>query len=186
MSTWWRVFASRLSPELRSYGASKDGARWNAPNQHVVYLAQSPVNAVVESWVHLFAKDQIISPSISVLRVDVPEYLSTKVAPQRLKPPRRLTARYYHKCQEYGTKWHASRRFAALRVQSVRVCPGENLIINLEHVEAARLVSSQVFGAFEFPTALENYIDLSKPIPSRVLRDAKTQLSQHAFLRPFI
>ncbi|MGG5817814.1 RES family NAD+ phosphorylase [Falsiroseomonas sp. HW251] len=100
-----------------------DGERWNAPGRRVVYLAEHPALAVLEMRVHLDKPyDEVVHDHVLV-RVALPE--DVEDLPDIPVDP----------CAA-GEAWLRAARRAVLRVPSIVVREGRNLLLNPAHPRA--------------------------------------------------
>jgi len=98
----------------------------------VVYLAESPAGALLESCVHTSAND--VPPSFTLLKVLGPDLEWEEIAPADLPPD---WAQRQEISQELGTDWLRAGRSALLRVPSALIPETANLLLNPNHSDAA-------------------------------------------------
>lgn len=118
----WQI--CRENQDYLSGEQSTSGARWNSPGRPVVYLAEHPALAVLEMRAHLDKPyDELVHDHVLV-RVSLPDDL-TDIA-EMPEDPRPI-----------GDAWLRDARRAVLRVPSVIVREGRNLLLNPRHPLAA-------------------------------------------------
>jgi RES domain-containing protein len=103
---------------------AEEGERWNSPGRRVAYLADHPALAVLELRAHLdMPYDELVHDHV-LMRVALPDDVEAldDIPPQ----PRAL-----------GDAWLRAGRRAVLRVPSVIVREGRNLLLNVGHARAA-------------------------------------------------
>lgn len=139
----WRVSRHR---DLSGAGGLRAPGRWHERGQPVVYLAESPAGALLETCVHTAAND--IPPYYTLLGIAVDAVVSMDALdPNEL--PRNWTARV-EVTRELGSKWLAAQRSCLLRVPSALVPATFNVILNPLHADAPRLrIESSVKYPFD-------------------------------------
>jgi RES domain-containing protein len=103
---------------------AEEGERWNSPGRRVVYLADHPALAVLEMRAHLDLPYEELQHDHVLLRVILPDDIED-LAPMPDDP------------RAAGDAWLAAGRRAVLRVPSVIVQEGRNLLLNPAHPRAA-------------------------------------------------
>ena len=132
-------------------GARLYGARWNSRGTRVAYASNSSALAVLEVVVHLSGGGG--SPvGYSLISATVPDAMIEDLDPTLL-PKNWNVSPIPPSVQLLGDQWVASGRSLALRVPSVIVEGGFNLLINPEHKGFAR-VSVQSVSAYAFDPRL--------------------------------
>jgi RES domain-containing protein len=132
--TAWQVCrAHEVEPTGKS--CLHSGGRWNSPGGNMVYLSEHPGLAVLEARAHLDMPYDEIEHDHRLLRLALPESSLEEVADM----PDDACA--------FGDAWLRQGRSAVLRVPSVIVPPGRNLLLNASH-PAAREV--RLLQALEF------------------------------------
>jgi RES domain-containing protein len=121
----WRV-CRRPFADLSGEGARRYGGRWNRRGWPVVYLAEHPALAVLEVLVHLDLPLELIPDDYVLLRAELP-FRSADVA---LEPGYDPTA--------IGDAWLRGGTGPLLRVPSILVPHGHNLLLNPAHRTSAR------------------------------------------------
>jgi RES domain-containing protein len=80
MKTFWRI-SDYVG--LTGDGGRKAGARWHTASSRIVYLAESPMAALVETLVHLEVDSEDTPDFYTLLKIPVPDGLVI----QPLDPP---------------------------------------------------------------------------------------------------
>lgn len=135
---FYRLIRARyLATPLDGEGARIYGARWNPPGHRVVYLADHPATAIVETLVHL-ANPALAPTDYHLLTVEVPESL---VASAHTIDASALPADWRDvnnaECQETGLRWlSAVSHTVVCRVPSAAVPGAHNLLVDPGHRDA--------------------------------------------------
>ena len=137
----WRVSRHR---ELSGAGGLCAPARWHEQGSRVVYLADTPAGALLESCVHTSAGD--VPPKYTLLTVSVAEDISIEVVGLE-KLPSDWAGRP-EVTREIGTAWLRSQRSPLLRVPSALVPATSNYLLNPLHTDAVRL---RIESVYEYP-----------------------------------
>src|SRR5271157_1655478 len=137
----WRVSRHR---DLSGAGGLRAPGRWHERGSRVVYLADTPAGALLESCVHTSAGD--VPPKYPLLAVFVPDGVAVETA-----NPGTLPANWADSpgvTREIGSAWLRSRRSALLRVPSALVPATFNYLLNPLYADAARL---RIQSVYEYP-----------------------------------
>jgi RES domain-containing protein len=105
---------------------AREGERWNSPGSAVVYLSEHPALAVLEMRAHLDLPYDELTHDHVLLRVVLPDDVLD--VPTMPDDPRAI-----------GDAWLREGRHAVLRVPSVIVREGRNLLVNPRHPRAAAM-----------------------------------------------
>ena len=134
----WRLIKTRYAASaFDGEGARVYGARWNSRGTRVAYASNSSALAVLEVVVHLSGGGG--SPAgYSLISAKVPDAMIEDLDPALL-PKDWNVSPIPPSVQLLGDQWIASGRSLALRVPSVNVEGGFNLLINPEHKSFARI-----------------------------------------------
>ncbi len=100
-----------------------EGERWNSPGWRVVYLSEHPALAVLELRAHLDMPYEELVHDHVLMRIRLPE--DVEDVPEIPKDPR-----------AHGDAWLREGRSAVLRVPSIIVREGRNLLLNPLHTRA--------------------------------------------------
>jgi RES domain-containing protein len=143
----WRIdFA--FNPRAKSfsgYGSAAYGGRWNPPGTRVVYAADSLALAAMEKFVHLGDEGRSLDfvyyriGMSSSVRIDERKYHELP-RNWRENPAPRST-------MDLGSKWVRDSRTAVLRLPSVAIEAGADLLLNPLHSDFKKLAIS---GPFPF------------------------------------
>jgi RES domain-containing protein len=128
----WRVSRHR---DLAGAGGLRAPSRWHERGMPVVYLAESPAGALLESCVHTSAND--IPPHYILLGIEVNRGVS-----QEDVDAGRLPADWINRLdvtRKIGTTWLREQRSCLLRIPSALVPATFNVMLNPLHRDAARL-----------------------------------------------
>ncbi len=138
MQTLWRI-SNYI--DLGGWGGKKFSSRWTNLGRRVVYLAESPMAALVETLVHLEVESEDTPDFYTLLKISVPDGLAI----QLLDPPAgsdwkkdlALTRRM-------GNAWLASMETPLARVPSAIAPQTWNYLLNPEHHEAKKIEIAEV------------------------------------------
>lgn len=117
---------------LDGEGARLWGGRWNSPGRPMVYTAASPSLAVLEVLVHLDLPAELLPDDYRLLTIDIPDdapvgLLATDAAVDAA-------------CQAEGDAFLDAGEALVLRVRSVVVPQEWNALLNVRHLDMARVV----------------------------------------------
>jgi RES domain-containing protein len=136
----WRISRHR---ELNGRGGILFAGRWHFAGAPVVYLAESPAGALIETCVHTSVND--VPPSFTLLKISGPDLLFEEIQMSSLN--RGWTDRV-EITRELGSAWLRRGRGALLRVPSALVPVTPNFVLNPLHADAKLL---QVEDSFVYP-----------------------------------
>lgn len=136
--TLWRI-SNHIT--LDGNGGKKSGARWHSVGNRIVYLADSPMAAIVETLVHLDIDSEDTPEFYSLLKVSVPEGLAIQSLElpdgDGWKQDLPLTRRM-------GDAWLASLGTPLGRVPSVIAPHTWNYLLNPAHPDAKQVGIAEV------------------------------------------
>jgi len=133
MAILWRV---SNYPNLSGEGGRKFSARWHTSGTRIVYLAESPMAALVETLVHLEVDSEDIPEFYTLLKIFVPDDLAI----QPLDPPADREWKHDLELTRYmGDAWLASKETALAWVPSVIAPQTWNYLLNPEHPDAKKI-----------------------------------------------
>jgi RES domain-containing protein len=137
----WRISRHR---DLSGTGGLRAAGRWHRRGFPIVYLAETPAGALLETCVHTSAND--VPLRYTLLRVRVEE----RVSVEHLQPSAlgRDWTRRAEATREIGSAWLRSSRSALLRVPSALAPDTFNVLLNPLHPDAAHV---RVESAYEYP-----------------------------------
>jgi len=137
----WRVSRHR---DLSGAGGLRAPGRWHERGSRVVYLADTPAGALLESCVHTSAGD--VPPRYTLLAIVVPDEASTEVVQVGTLPSDWIDK--VEVTREIGSAWLRSQRSALLRVPSALVPATSNYVLNPLHTDAVQL---RIESVYEYP-----------------------------------
>lgn len=133
MAIYWRISDY---PDLSGEGGRKAGARWHTAGSRIVYLAESPMVAIVETLVHLDVDPEDMPDIYTLLKISVPDGLAVDL----LDPP---SGSEWKQAMELtrsiGDRWLASLKTALARVPSAIAPHTWNYLLNPEHPDAKQV-----------------------------------------------
>ncbi|GIV60340.1 MAG: hypothetical protein KatS3mg043_1429 [Rhodothermaceae bacterium] len=134
----WRLTKARYKDTaLRGYGSLLHGGRWHHRGVPVVYAADTPALALLETMVHLEEADLLAFEFVAFpIRFgdDLLEVLDTEALPEDWN-----AWPWPASTQHLGTNWFMSQRSVVLRVPSAVVPHQYNYLINPTHPDFSRL-----------------------------------------------
>ena len=137
----WRISRHR---DLSGAGGLRAPGRWHERGARVVYLADTPAEALLESCVHTSAGD--VPPTYTLLAVFVPEDIPVKAVDAATLPAD--WADKLEVTRAFGSEWLRSGQSALFRVPSALVPVSFNYLLNPLHTDAARL---RIQSIYEYP-----------------------------------
>jgi RES domain-containing protein len=136
--TLWRI-SNHIT--LDGNGGKKSGARWHSKGKRIVYLADSPMAAIVETLVHLDVDSEDTPDFYTLLKVSVPEGLTA----QSLElPDGNDWKQDLALTQRIGDAWLASGETLLASVPSVIAPHTWNYLLNPEHPDAKQVQIAEV------------------------------------------
>jgi RES domain-containing protein len=130
----WRISRHGF---LEGRGGLIAPARWHTAGHPIVYLADSPASALLETLVHLEIGPDLIPPDYRLLKIDAPDSASRELVSRDTLPDG-----WEFKSQitrAIGDPWLRSGRTALLRVPSALVPETDNWLLNPGTADANRL-----------------------------------------------
>ena len=138
LKTFWRI-SDYI--DLSGDGGRKAGARWHTAGSRIVYLAESPMAALVETLVNLDIDSEDTPDFYTLLKISAPDSVAVKVldppAGAEWKQDLKLTRRM-------GDAWLASRETALARVPSAIAPQTWNYLLNPGHPDAKQVAVAEV------------------------------------------
>jgi RES domain-containing protein len=135
------VRSERAGQALSGEGARLYGGRWNPPGAAVVYSSESRALAVLETFVHLTLEARTMRFVLCTIKLPP----RARVARHRgARAPRSLEA-----SQKVGREWFLGGATLALAVPSVIVPSESNYVLNVNHPQFARLVTTRMPFSFD-------------------------------------
>jgi RES domain-containing protein len=138
MAVYWRI-SDYI--DLNGEGGRKAGARWHSAGSRIVYLAESPMAALVETLVHLDIDSEDTPDFYTLLRISVPDDLAV----QPLDPTSGSEWKQdVERTRSIGDAWLASLETPLARVPSVIAPHTWNYLLNPEHPDAKKVQVAEV------------------------------------------
>lgn len=138
MAIYWRISDY---PDLNGEGGRKAGARWHTAGSRIVYLAESPMAALVETLVHLDVDGEDTPDFYTLLKVSVPNGLAV----QPLDPPAGTEwKQHLDLTRSIGDAWLASLATPLARVPSAIAPHTWNYLLNPAHPDAKQVQIAEV------------------------------------------
>lgn len=143
------VRAPYLATPLDGEGARLYGSRWTRPGWRVVYLADHPGTAIVETLVHL-ATPALAPPDYHLVTVEVPDDLvAAALEIDAATLPTNWRDVNSEACLDAGAAWlTATSHPAVCRAPSAVVPDSRNLLLDVTHAAAvaAHVVAQHTFS----------------------------------------
>jgi RES domain-containing protein len=133
MPTLWRIsnYAS-----LSGEGGMQYSGRWHTKGTRIVYLAESPAGALIETLVHLELDEAMLPRSYKLLKIGVPDTVRIEPievpAGGKWKMQTEITRRL-------GDQWLQSHRTDLARVPSAIAPNTWNMLLNPEHPDVGQI-----------------------------------------------
>lgn len=137
----WRISRHR---DLTGAGGLRAPGRWHDRGFPIVYLAETPAGALLETCVHTSAND--VPPNYTLLAVRVEE--QTSVETLDVSALRADWIDHVEATRDIGSAWLRSLRSALLRVPSALAPATFNVLLNPRHPDATHL---QIESTYEYP-----------------------------------
>ena len=137
----WRISRHK---ELSGEGGLRAPCRWHDRGAPIVYLAESPAGALLETCVHTSAND--VPPSYTLLALQAEEPISLETLEASTLRPDWID--HVEATREIGSAWLRSLRSALLRVPSALVPSTFNVLLNPLHADAGRV---RIESTYEYP-----------------------------------
>lgn len=143
----WRIATDTpdySSDDLSGAGAKITGGRWNRPGIPILYCADVPSLACIETLVHLSTSGLPLNRYL--VAIDVPDPLWRV---REIRTPASLPVAW-DACPagksslDFGDSWLKSRRTAVLAVPSVIVPEDSVILVNPSHSDAPGVTSSTI------------------------------------------
>ncbi len=141
MKVLWRVSQHR---DLKGIGGLRAPGRWHERGLPVVYLAESPAGALLETCVHTSAND--IPPYYTLLAVAVADSVSLQQLDVSTLPAN--WPEDVQTTRQIGSAWLRAAHSALFRIPSALVPSTFNVMLNPLHPHARRL---RIQAAVRYP-----------------------------------
>ena len=126
--------------DLSGEGGRKASARWHMAGSRIVYLAESPMAALVETLVHLDVDSEDTPDFYTLLKISVPDGLAI----QPLDPPAGAEWKQdMELTRRIGDAWLESLTSPLARVPSVIAAYTWNYLLNPEHPDAKQVIVAE-------------------------------------------
>lgn len=136
----WRI---SIYSDLSGVGGLFAEGRWHSRGQRIVYLADHPSTALLETLVHI--KPDMLTASFRLLRVSVPENCSVEPIGAEILPADWRDR--YAFTRQIGDRWLDQAASALLQVPSVIVPRALNYLMNPAHPEAGKITVRETVEA---------------------------------------
>lgn len=134
----WRISNHE---DLRGIGGLKVAGRWHHAGRPVVYLAEHPALALLETLVHLEIRSlEDLPDTYKLLRIEVQDSIDITQSQPPANWQSSLTI-----TRSLGDAWLAAAPTALMRVPSVLV-PGHNYLLNPLHPDARDFVIAEILN----------------------------------------
>jgi RES domain-containing protein len=138
----WRI---SNHADLSGEGGIRANGRWHQRGRAVVYLAEHPALALLETIVHLEIDPEDLPKKYQLLAIEVPEEISIEELKEKV-----LDAQHpvWHNSltitQTIASSWFSEARSLLLRVPSVILPESANFLFNPSHHDArkAKIIST--------------------------------------------
>src|SRR5262249_24447843 len=126
--------------DLSGEGGRRVAARWHERGSPVVYLAEHPALALLETLVHLDIDPDELPSHYQLLTVEVPYDVAVEDLTETALAVRIADWRHApDETRKFARSWFGERRTALLRVPSAIVPAAFNYLLNPLHPEAAQI-----------------------------------------------
>ena len=142
MQLWRLVKTPYGDSAFDGEGARLYGGRWNRRGTRVAYASSNSALAVLEVLVHLTGGGGSI-PGYSLIAASLPDSLVEDLGPELLPSEWRVSP-IPTSVQSIGDQWAVSKRSTGLRVPSVLVDGGFNILLNPLHADFSQLTIDSV------------------------------------------
>ncbi len=137
----WRI--SKFN-SLSGEGGLHYAARWHTAGSRIVYLAESPAGALIESLVHMELNQKSWPDFYDLMQVVAPD--GTQVETIRV-PAEKKWKESLATTRDLGDEWLRSKRTPLARVPSAVMLNTWNVLLNPEHPSAAQIKVVQIARA---------------------------------------
>jgi len=138
MTTLWRI---SNHTDLGGWGGKKFSSRWSSLGRRVVYFAESPAGAMLETLVHFKDKDGDIPRTYTLLKIES----AANLVVRELELLSRIRwTEYQGFTQQIGDAWLLSAETPLARVPSAIMPRTWNYLLNPEHPDAKQVQVAEV------------------------------------------
>jgi RES domain-containing protein len=133
MATYWRI---SNHADLSGKGGLIGSGRWHSKGRPIVYLAETPAGAMLETLVHLEMIEGKMPPGYLLIEIEAPDHLGIEV----IEPVGEDWKVDIERTHRLGDAWLAESRTALARVPSAIVSKCWNILLNPRHPDAGRVL----------------------------------------------
>jgi RES domain-containing protein len=137
----WRI--SKFN-SLSGEGGLHYSARWHTAGRRIVYLAESPAGALIESLVHIELNQRSWPDYYDLMQIRAPDGIQVETIST---PAEKKWKEFPLVTRKLGDEWLRSRRTALARVPSAIMPNTWNILLNPEHLSAPQITVVQVTRA---------------------------------------
>jgi RES domain-containing protein len=119
-------------------------ARWHTAGRRIVYLAESPAGALIESLVHIELNQRSWPDYYDLMKIVASESIQVETISATTE---RKWKEFPLMTRDLGDEWIRSRRTALARVPSAIMPNTWNILLNPEHADAPQITVAQVTRA---------------------------------------
>jgi RES domain-containing protein len=133
MAIFWRI---SNHVDLGGWGGLKFSSRWTSLGKRIVYMAETPAGAMLETLVHFTNRDDGLPRTYTLIEIEAPDVLTAK----ELMPLADTNWRERMEAtQRIGDAWLASLETLLARVPSAIAPRTWNLLLNPLHPDAEKM-----------------------------------------------
>ena len=137
----WRISKFR---SLAGEGGLHYSARWHTAGRRIVYMAESPAGALIESLVHMELNQRSWPSHYDLMQIAAPDGIEIETikmsAEKRWKESPLVT-------RKAGDEWLRSKRTALARVPSAIMPNTWNVLLNPEHPASTQIKVARITRA---------------------------------------
>src|SRR5208283_224141 len=139
MTRAWRIVKKKRSAEaFTGEGARVGGGRWNLPGAPLIYCADSLALAALELFIRIREHGRYVE--FVRFQVDIPDSVVIETIEEDKLPPEWSVVPAPPSTKSLGSQWAGQKRTAVLKVPSVTVAEGFNIILNPLHPDFGKIV----------------------------------------------
>ncbi len=121
-----------------AFRGSRGRGRWHEQGIPMVYAADQPATALLETLVHTGRAD-LLTADYVLFRIQLDEAAHVLTVPEEQRPDDWQTWPWPASTQQIGTFWHQQQQSVALQVPSAVVPVQYNMLLNIQHPDFATL-----------------------------------------------
>ena len=130
-----------------AFRGSRGRGRWHKQGVPMVYAADQPATALLETLVHAGRAD-LVTADYVLFEIELDDNADLLMLPDADLPPDWRAWPWPTATQEIGTFWHERRASVALSVPSAVIPMQRNVLLNIQHPDFRAL---SIDGPFPFP-----------------------------------